>query len=605
MKKVVLQKIVFPQGERLEAHWDLFYSARRLVLGEKGLIIPASVIVDFTTYMNGFPFNKWKEYSGLNTVSLVLKASGDFEINLVGYHLDPTHPVRRLIRKEQFSFSEPTELTLDFGAVTDEFLAFELTASSESVLEGGYFYGLFEESAVRTVNLAIATTTFRKEDFITENIKLIRRELLESDDEIKDHLYVNVVDNGRTLSKDSIESRHIKLYPNDNVGGSGGFARGMYESIHMDGDITHVLLMDDDVLVMTESIRRTYTLLKVVNDEYKDAFISGAMLELDSMFFMCEDVGMLRENRNYQHVKPYYFINKLRDIMKSNTKLPENKKMFAGWWYCCIPAATIREKGYSMPLFIRGDDMEYGIRCQPKFMTMSGICIWHVYAGKYSAPLYFYMEFRNIFIVKAATQKLEYVDVYGRWKEECMRSALTYDYEGWELLLLAIEDYMKGPKFISENHCGEILERNKKLTEKLEPLENYSDIDIYMEGLWEPDKPMTLKERALYYLTYNGQRFLPDSMMDKENVGFMKYDRDHRPGSTSFKKRIMVVNHFNSTAHVREQDKEKFKELMRRQKKDMSAFQKNNEKIVDAYRKAYPYLVSEKFWKKYLNIQEQ
>ena len=67
----------------------------------------------------------------------------------------------------------------------------------------------------------------------------------------------------------------------------------------------------------------------------------------------------------------------------------------------------------------------------------------------------------------------------------------------------------------------------------------------------------------------------------------------------------MVVNHFNSTAHVREQDKEKFKELMRRQKKDMSAFRKNNEKIVEAYRNAYPYLVSEKFWKKYLNLQEQ
>ena len=44
---------------------------------------------------------------------------------------------------------------------------------------------------------------------------------------------------------------------------------------------THILLMDDDVAVSPESIKRTYNLLKILNDEYKNAFISGAMLNYE------------------------------------------------------------------------------------------------------------------------------------------------------------------------------------------------------------------------------------------------------------------------------------------------------------------------------------
>lgn len=601
MQNVILQKLVLPREERLLTQWTIFYRCYRLMIDEWGMHIPAKTTVDFSTYMNGFPYNKWKLYTGLSDLSLTLRLKGKCKVNLTGYTRTPLHAVRNLYFSHTYDFDEVTEIRLPFENVKDDFLAFELESETDMVLESGYFSSNFEERRIRDVNLAVATTTFRKEEYITHNVELIRKELLESDDEIREHLYLNVVDNGKTLKREDIESYHIRLFYNDNVGGSGGFSRGMYESIHMEGDITHVLLMDDDVLIITESLRRTYALLKVVNDTYKDAFISGAMLEIDSIFFMCEDVGMIKENRDFQHVKPQLDIRKLDCILQNNVEVPYHRRMFAGWWYCCIPAQTIREKGYAMPLFIRGDDMEYGIRCKPKFMTMSGISIWHMYAGKYSAALYYYMEFRNMFIVKDATGNIDDVDVLGSWKRECLLSTLNLDYGGWELLLLAMEDYLKGPSFIGKDHGTEILQRNKKFSENMKPLSELGDESFYVEGLWAGETPPPRMKRYLYYLTLNGQRWIPETMLTDE-LATIRYDRDHRPGRSAFHKRILVFNHFNQTYNIRTMDKKKFRELKKRQNALLKEYSTKHEKVKKAYRKAYPELISEKFWIHYLKL---
>ena len=49
--------------------------------------------------------------------------------------------------------------------------------------------------------------------------------------------------------------------------------------------------MDDDVVVLPESIKRTFRLFSFVTDEYKDAMISGAMLFLEDVALQYEDVG--------------------------------------------------------------------------------------------------------------------------------------------------------------------------------------------------------------------------------------------------------------------------------------------------------------------------
>ncbi len=35
---------------------------------------------------------------------------------------------------------------------------------------------------------------------------------------------------------------------------------------------------------------------------------------------------------------------------------------YNGWWMCLIPTAVIKEIGLSLPLFLKWDDAEYGLR---------------------------------------------------------------------------------------------------------------------------------------------------------------------------------------------------------------------------------------------------
>lgn len=54
-----------------------------------------------------------------------------------------------------------------------------------------------------------------------------------------------------------------------------------------------------------------------------------------------------------------------------------------------------------MPFFIKGDDVEYGMRAAEELILMSGIAVWHQdFAGKYTGILEYYIK-RNLAIVSS------------------------------------------------------------------------------------------------------------------------------------------------------------------------------------------------------------
>ena len=382
MKTLLLQKILFPKDEKLQVHWRLFYRAPRLALNKNcdRMFVPAGTAVDFATYLNGFSIQKWALYSNIKNVTLKIKVKGHFLLNAVGYHLNPINPDRYEFSSEEYDFTEDTEVVVTFPDETKEqLLSFEILPYSDCELSDGTFYGDFEDSDVRSVTLSLATTTCRKEEFIKKNVQLLKDELLGENSEIRDNFYVHVVDNGRTLAKEEIDGFHVTLHPNKNVGGSGGFARGMIESMHQTPEATHVLLMDDDVLVLPESIRRTYTLLTVLRDEWKDAFISGAMLEFGAMNIQHEDIGTVNDEKDgWTHARPDMDQCCLTNILNTNRELTKQKNLYAAWWYCCIPVSQIKVNKLPLPIFIRCDDVEYGLRCKPKIISMASFCVWHL-----------------------------------------------------------------------------------------------------------------------------------------------------------------------------------------------------------------------------------
>ena len=89
------------------------------------------------------------------------------------------------------------------------------------------------------------------------------------------------------------------------MGGAGGFTRDLIEILEHNDifQITHILLMDDDIVIEPESLVRTFMLLCLLREEYLDAFIGGAMLRLDRQYIQVEagavwDAGCLETAQN-------------------------------------------------------------------------------------------------------------------------------------------------------------------------------------------------------------------------------------------------------------------------------------------------------------------
>ena len=605
MKKLLLQKILFPKDEKLQVHWGLFYRAPRLVMNSEytELHLPSGMTIDFATYLNGFSIQKWRLYSDIKKLKLKIKISGSGVINAIGYHLNPTMPDRHEFSTQDYNFTEPTEIELDFPVDTaEQLLSFEILPTENTIVYGGAFYGEFEDSSVRDVTLCLATTTCKKEPFIKKNVQLIKNELLCEDSEIRDNFYVHVVDNGRTLSKEEIEGFHVTLHPNKNVGGSGGFTRGMIESMHQAPGATHVLLMDDDVLVLPESIRRTYTLLTVLKDEWKEAFISGAMLEFGAMNIQHEDIGTVNEEHDgWTPARPIFDQCRLECVLNVNSELGIKKNIYAAWWYCCIPVSQIKKNNLPLPIFIRCDDVEYGLRCKTKIISMAGFCVWHLgFANKYSVNMDFYQYFRNVLITTSVTKiPFDKNKTLICFKKRFYKQLLEFYYNGAEVLLLALEDYMKGPSFIEQDLGEKLLKEHSAYNEKLKPLSEF-DTEVRLERVYN-NPPLKKIENFFYYGTLNFHFFVPSFLL-KKKVGVIGFDWSYQPGMQFRRKSLLAVNPFDRTANIRIQDRKRCRKLLRRFFWDLFKYRLCHKKIEKQYAAKREWLTSEEFWKEYLEI---
>lgn len=609
--KLTLQHILFPYEKALHDQWKLFYRGDRGLLTEENsdgyLCFGKYQDIEFSTYFNGFSNAKWNKYTHIKNVSLIIDAEGEFELLLCGYSLSSDQPVRKELCSQHVKLEKRSQCVLEFPKSDEQMLSFEIKTFSETKIYGGYYEGDFEENNVRDIELALSTTTCWKEDFIKNNIDLLNRMLLQSDMEIANHLNIHIVDNGRTLQKsDFPDNPRVHFHPNKNVGGSGGFARGMIEALHQEPKATHILLMDDDVLIMPDSIYRTYVLLKTLRDEYKNSFISGAMLIMEEMNVQHEDIGTLKSDGSFVPLKPRLCHDKLRDNLR-NEKEYVAENQFQAWWYCCIPTQIIEKNGLPIPIFIRGDDCEFSLRNKANIISMNGICVWHMgFYGKYSASMNLYQECRNLLIAQAITGILPHVDLIVRIKKFYRDNILKHDYDAAELTLRALEDFMRGPEFIESADGEKIVKENGKLNQKMRPLKDFEDLKLDWNDpdVLDPsyDIPRDFLKKWIYRITYNGHRFCFPGML-KNQITAIPFDFGYVPGRMAMKKTYLAVNPMMKTACLKPINRSRFKELQKRYHIDLKKYNREKESIKEKYRAKKEYLTSEAFWRRYLGLE--
>ena len=613
---IKLQNILLPMGEPYLSLYKLYDRGERKLIREDGsFFLKRGQVFEGNTYFNSCSVGKWFEYSNITGVQLKLKIKGEFTLKLTQYKVEDTTPIQEnaktsmetketILESQEFSFAKMSEVVVSYPEVKEGLVAFSVVAHGECEFCGGCYEGILEGEKIRPVELSLAITTFQKEEFVLRNLELLRKEILETEDDIAKHIQVHVVDNGETLDLGAGGHECIKIHPNINVGGSGGFARGMIETMRQRIKATHILLMDDDVLLQAESIKRTYTLLKVLKSKYKEHFVSGAMLFYENMHVQHEDVGYVKfqENGGYGPVKPSMDFYKLEDCCYNEVVKTDKENQYAGWWYCCMPMKYVREDNLPLPLFVRGDDVEYSLRNKAQFLTMNGICVWHMgFTQKFNAAMELYQVHRNSLMYQAFSQVCKECNFLNRIEYFVRVEIMRFRYESAELLIEAVEDYCKGPEFLRSPSGIEIIREKSKKNEQLKPLSEFSEVTVEKSTLYR-DNAYSKVTQLLHRLTYNGH-YLPKKMLTDE-IAVIPYDWFLALGKQYRHTRLLAVNPHTMEGNLRIMDKKRGRKLCKRAKKVFRKCRKMDSKLQMQYANAAKEFTSVEFWEKYLGIEK-
>lgn len=586
---------------------------------------------DFTTFFNGLSVVKYDRYTIAQSYSLHLElrgASASFIQTCVDtYDFAPRRQNGTEVRIPASADWQPYDFDLTYEE-KDAICGFVLSCDGEVQIRNSYYAARVDESKIRSVELALSTTTFKKERYVTHNIDLVKKKILGSDDPIAQHFRMYVIDNGRTLDAKALSGNGVTVFPNANVGGAGGFAYGMIKALDSH-EVTNILLMDDDVEVSPESIKRTYELLTILNDEYAEGFVSGAMMNYSEPDVHWEDMGFMTQAGTCASYKPILCMSKTHDCVTSETFVADEagfddlQQRYCAWWYCCIPISVIKKNGMPLPFFVRFDDAEYGLRCHPKIMTVNGICIWHeAFFMRYNAAAERYQTMRNGFILRALTNAAPLTDFTVELHHIMLMELVKFNYTDAELALDGFEDFMRGPGFFAQKGVAEktFMAANKK-KEKLTPFESLREpvlkefgIDIYKlcadDVLRSYPMGRTLHGRAynvyttqLFERSLNGQLFGDLKPFDGSPVAVIEaVGGSYQPGKLYGVDAVIALNIQNKAGVVRYRDNERGRAIWHRYQEDLKQYRVHRHRIEQEYAASRSTITSVAFWKNYLDI---
>jgi len=412
-----------------------------------GLVFGKGARLATNTYFNAFSISKWRKYCNLGTIFVTLSVKGDFVMQMFNSYRDGSGTITHMLWEKELHTQNKTEQNLEVPDCPKGVVYFTLRALTEGSCLQRASYTVKEE-APEEVKLALNICTFRREKYLLKNLSVLKENFLHNPDSVLyGHMEIFITDNGNTLDAACLREPGIHVVPNRNLGGTGGFTRGLMEilKVKQKSGITHVIFMDDDVEIEPESMVRTYAVLKFLKKEYGDAFIAGAMLRLDAKHIQHENGALWKEGK-------CEFRGRGLDLRNfSNVVLNEEEcgRDYAAWWYCCVPAKTVRPDNLPAPFFIHEDDVEYSLRNAGHILTWNGIAVWHEANEHRRVSANEYYNLRNMLIVNALhCPQYSLKKVRRQVLTALLVAVFRYRYKDMALISQAVEDFCKGPKWL-------------------------------------------------------------------------------------------------------------------------------------------------------------
>lgn len=395
--------------------------------------------VQFDTYYNAFSIPLWQKRVGLTTASLQIAGSGKVEVELwevVQSRLDVSsygYP-KKLLAKKSIELSSAIQSVFDIN-ITDELeftgLVYPKIIALEDVKVTSLTWSTADEKR-RSVKVGISVTHFNRKEYVIPAIKRIKENLLDVE-EWADKIDFIVVDNSQNITPE--ESMGVKIVPNENTGGSGGFTRGFLHYKY-NTEATHVLFMDDDASLEVESIKRAYQILSFAVED--NTAVGAALFYDENPNFLIERGAYLSKRwvsadfHNAETITPW-------DVLK--TELSENTDTtYMGWWFCAFPIKYT--KRLVPPYFVRGDDASFTQINDFNIIYANGIAAYAESFLTKVAGMTTYLDTLNPFIVNALFNNHKSL-IFAEYIKRYLEQIISGRYGYVDVMRLALKNFGK------------------------------------------------------------------------------------------------------------------------------------------------------------------
>ena len=440
MADVVVQRVVMPTRPGLAR---LYLRAGRRgggrVRGRRSVALTRGAALRTDTYFNGFFEGYWRKYTVLGRLDLRLCVSGAGILRLYRRSAEGRRSLLRVARVAGVA----REVSFEAPPGGPGLLFFELRARSRRlVLHRAEWVA--RDVAAQPAPLAVCYCTFNREALLLGNVAALLK-----DRAVRQAITrVVVVDQGerkvrRHPDYPAVATQaggRLRLVEQDNSGGAGGFTRALLEAEAAGAG--HALLMDDDAAAEPEAILRAAAFLGLARG---DLAVGGQMLDLRRPRELAEAAGRYRPD----HVRVEEPVRRRVDRRAGLTPLIRpGSGHYNGWWFFAFPLPLLGRVGLPLPLFLRGDDVEFGcrlLRAGVPTVALPGVAVWHEPFESKGHGWQPYYELRNLLVVGALHFPRGGALVARRFLSRLLDELLAYDYhEAW-LLCEAVAAYLRGP----------------------------------------------------------------------------------------------------------------------------------------------------------------
>jgi galactofuranosylgalactofuranosylrhamnosyl-N-acetylglucosaminyl-diphospho-decaprenol beta-1,5/1,6-galactofuranosyltransferase len=418
--------------------------------------------VSFATYFNAFPASYWRRWSTLESVVLRVELTGSARVDV--YRTKATG-ARITVGGAPVGSTDPsTPAAIEFEVSLEPFedggwIWFDITTDSAVQLHSAGWYA--PVPAPGRADIAVGIPTFnRPADCVNALAALTSDPLV---DEVIGAVIVSdqgtkkVVDHPGFAEAAAPLGDRLSIHNQPNLGGSGGYSRVMYEALK-NTDCEQILFMDDDIRIEPDSILRALALNRFAKSP---TLIGGQMLNLQEpshLHVMGEVVdrgNFMWTNAPYTEYDHDFAKYPLADESSEKSLLLHRRidVDYNGWWMCMIPRQVAEELGQPLPLFIKWDDADYGLRAAEHgygTVTMPGTAIWHMaWSDKDDAiDWQAYFHLRNRLVVAALHWDGDHRGLLKSSIKATLKHLLCLEYSTVAIQNRAIEDFLAGPEHI-------------------------------------------------------------------------------------------------------------------------------------------------------------